>query len=195
MDLCYAEYQTKVCNCSTLVGWNITESRCLDEEEKRKCLLENTSNATLLRIRTEKCLSRCHSKCRQKKFDIKFSKTQNSLVETNISTIIELIEGSENISSSAREVASKLRDEKTSLLEKKQVVQNIAQLFFYFPEKQQWKEIEIIPQISFATFLSNISGLLGMWLGISAMSVLDWMEKLVTFPSSCRKREDIESKK
>ena len=167
----------------------------MDEEEKRKCLLEKTSNATLLRIRTEKCLSRCHPKCRQKKFDIKFSKTQNSLVETDISTIIELIERSENISSAAREVASKLRDEKTSLLEKKQVVQNIAQLFFYFPEKQQWKEIEIIPQISFATFLSNIGGLLGMWLGISAMSVLDWMEKLVTIPSSCRKREDIESKK
>ena len=129
VDLCYAKYQTKVCNCSTLVGWNITESRCMDEEEKRKCLLEKTSNATLLRIRTEKCLSRCHPKCRQKKFDIKFSKTQNSLVETDISTIIELIERSENISSAAREVASKLRRKDESFGKEESCSEHCAAVF------------------------------------------------------------------
>ena len=57
-------------------------------------------------------------------------------------------------------------------------MKNIAELNFYFSLKEKWVEMETLAKMSFSTFLSNLEGLVGMWLGISAVTVAEMCEKL-----------------
>ena len=194
IDLCYAKYQTQVCNCSTVIGWNITNTECLDDPKRRECLFSEFWNATFLRMENKGCLSACYPKCKRKSYDVKVSKAKNPLAESDLSAAIDLIQSSVNVSSAARKLIEKLSNNSTSLLEKNKTVRNIAHLLFYFPEKKQWKELETIPQIPLPEFLSNIGGLVGMWLGISALTVAEWLEKLIKLFAKCWKEKNLNLK-
>ena len=46
-----------------------------------------------------------------------------------------------------------------------------------FAQKWQVKVETVVPLVNFETFLSNIGGLMGMWLGLSVISIIDLLEK------------------
>ena len=57
--LCFAEKEYKNCNCTFYLGWNLTNTECLEKIEARKCLLKQNLDSTS----TQKLFNRCNSKC------------------------------------------------------------------------------------------------------------------------------------
>ena len=58
---------------------------------------------------------------------------------------------------------------------------SISHVTIQFRNYEQDKKVEMIPLMSFTTVISNIGGLTGVWLGLSAISLVEIMEKLVVW--------------
>ena len=180
VDFCYAAGMHKLCQCSPFIGWNITNTDCIQAAEKRECFFRQNQNHMLFRSAVEACVLECHKKCEKKSLDGKVFKSQNSLA-----SVQSLLSHMGKTSGNAKilEISKKFVNDANSI-ETASMLQNFAQLTFYFAEKEQWKSVETIPMMTFSTFLSNIGGLMGMWLGVSAITLMEWAEKVMKF---CRK--------
>ena len=60
-----------------------------------------------------------------------------------------------------------------------EIAKHVAQLTFYLESDKPEKHVEIIPIMTLPTFLGNMGGLIGMWLGVSAISLIEVLELLV----------------
>ena len=169
------------CNCCPIWGMNVTNSECLEEEEKRNCILrvyksdvESESEMTSLR----RCLDRCIRKCYSHDYDLHVSRATHfpnpDYFVKELKNIIK--SGAEN--SLASKILSKIESEEISAAE---VAQNVAQINVYLKEENLVKKIKISPLLTFPTFLSNIGGLIGMWLGLSVISLLKLIEETFTW--------------
>ena len=186
--LCYAEYVQKICNCSVFVGWNMTKTDCVENLETRKCFDSSVVwKIPFVRTKIKNCLSNCQPKCRRKSLELKVFKSANALTLKDRRKLQFQIKNSLNFSFAAREVLSKLRDKAMEDTEKETILKNIARLNIYFPDNEQWKVSETIPKMTFSTFVSNVGGLVGMWLGISAVTVIEWMGRLFKVCVNSRK--------
>ena len=65
-DLCRAEWEYKRCNCSIIVGWNITNTRCLDDKQIIRCLVDFSYDQDTLHKMYKTCITKCVDKCNRK---------------------------------------------------------------------------------------------------------------------------------
>ena len=65
------------------------------------------------------------------------------------------------------------------LAEADRLRESIAYVTFYLKNNQQEVVVQIVPFMTFATFVSNVGGLMGLWLGLSAISIMQFLEKTV----------------
>ena len=61
--------------------------------------------------------------------------------------------------------------------EARNISKNMALVSFHLPNQLQEKKLEVIPLMDFSTFISNVGGLIGMWLGLSAVSLVECLER------------------
>ena len=62
----------------------------------------------------------------------------------------------------------------------RQYLPNIAHVTFFFRNEQQQLVLEIKPFMTFAQFLSNVGGLMELWLGLSVISAIELVEVKVS---------------
>ena len=77
----------------------------------------------------------------------------------------------------AAKLLHEIQSSNGSLAVAERMVPNVAELAFYLQVEQQMLKYEVIPLMTFSTFLSNVGGLVGMWLGLSAISLLELLER------------------
>ena len=80
-DICLMKEFYRRCNCSFFVGWNLTNTECLENAETRRCLVsEYNSMENPVASSTANCVSKCHKKCDVKTLNIQpyYSKTSYS---------------------------------------------------------------------------------------------------------------------
>ena len=77
----------------------------------------------------------------------------------------------------AAKLLHEMQSSNDSLAVAERIVPNVAELSFYLREEQQMLKYEVLPLMTFSTFLSNVGGLVGMWLGLSAISLLELLER------------------
>ena len=181
-DLCFARKQFEICNCSAIVGWNITKTDCLEDELKRECI-QNSSGSTekfqlLFRGDVKSCLSKCVKKCDQKSLEFNVVKTEWDLQRANVDHIWEELE---------KMFRSLYTPQQLNQLFFESVPQNSAELVIHL-KRTQMKRMETILPMSVSTFVSNLGGLIGMWLGLSAVSCLEFIEQL--FAKLCLQNKD-----
>ena len=179
-DICIAKAYYERCNCTPLVGWNITKTECLHDREKRKCILEIF--VIYKQFHSENvapCLSKCIDKCVQNRFELDIFKAELNLHKQAVLEKLETAAVTSNQSILAGKLLEEMRERNYSSGATKDVADNLAELSVYFEPIQEMKKTETILLMSGSTFVSNIGGLVGMLLGLSAVSVLEFLEKLM----------------
>ena len=184
--LCYARYVHKECGCHGTVGWNITRSNCTENPEMLNCIKFFSQNISFVKSQTANCFSSCYPKCNQKSFRTKVFKTRHTLWFRDSVSTLETLEQAFGGSKPFRRFSEKLQNNATNQTEVEEIMKNIAELNFYFSLKEKWVEMETIAKMSFSTFFSNLGGLVGMWLGISAVTIAEMCEKLAVLIGKLR---------
>ena len=82
----------------------------------------------------------------------------------------------ERRSSLAGKLALDLAD--NSIKDADKILKSFARVSI-FAQKWQVKVEEVVPRVTMETFVRNIGGLLGMWLGLSVISVMESFEETI----------------
>ena len=173
-ELCLAKLYFEVCGCPALSGWNITKTECLEKSVYRRCITNQTvfeQNAK----KVESCLQQyCWTSCNEKRIDVETKRAPLNFRRGGMITLLEgIISQAPNSSVLAASMLDKING---SASEEKQVSQNVAQLSVFLLDNQLITNLEIVEMVSFPTFIGNLGGLLGMWLGVSVVSVMQFLE-------------------
>ena len=178
-SMCTAQLYYSMCNCSPIWGMNITYSECLEDQEKRECISRVYRND--VRVDSEmptlvKCLDGCIRKCFSRDYDLQISRATSSPTPDYLVKELKNVLDSGTEDELAKRLLEKLESGEISA---KEMAKNVAQLNVYLKEENLVKKIKISPLLTFPTFLSNIGGLVGMWLGLSVISLLHTAEKML----------------
>ena len=175
--ICYQELIWENCQCTYGLSLNDNVSLCLEIEENRKCV-NNISYFVKDYERLTSCRSKCVKKCNQKL--VKVSPTRENFVYKNdvLLYFLKDLAGNEYASSPlARRLLDEI-DQSENRVEKVEAIsRQVAQCSVYVKANEPITNIDVIEMVSFSTFLSNIGGLLGMWLGLSVMSLFTLSQK------------------
>ena len=179
-ELCEAETQYKKCNCSVLVGFNITNTGCLNEPTKTSCLKQVVNNPSNKRL--DSCKWRCADKCNKKIIKTRYTNIlQNIPVFSVYHSLLKFINYNSNDTALARRILNEILETNFDMdhpnhSKVETVSQYYSRYVFQLDYNHPVTVIEIIPLISTSTFVSNFGGLLGMWLGLSALSILEFIQ-------------------
>ena len=178
MELCHAETVFKFCRCASTTAWNITKSTCLEDPENVECILRLLRhNVHYMEQSARPCVSKCSSKCEEKKREVEMTKVQLNLVKQ---TIVSFLNGP-----SLSSVNPQLRDRLLTDLftnandtaKVDQISKNFAELKFHMKTGERVTKMETVPLMSFGTLISNLGGLVGMWLGLSVVACFEFVKK------------------
>ena len=179
IDLCYAEAFFNHCQCSAVIGWNITKTECVEHLENVHCLMnELKSGITHIENAAQSCFDTCLSTCDEKILEIKVTKTQLNTVKQTLLDDLKFLRSFYNQSSLVDKLISQIESSADPVETAYRISRNFADLNIYLEIGQKVKKVETILLMSEGTFISNIGGLMGMWLGLSAVSILEFLEKL-----------------
>ena len=176
-DMCYNKEFYKRCNCTSKWGWNLTNSECIEKLQSRQCL----STAIIdqsddLESKTENCRSKCHAKCNAKSLQTAYSRQKLSLsVEKLMKDLNWLKEESEK-NVLAGQLLDKISQSDDPQQTAQLIAQNVAYLTFYMDSHQPDTHINVIPIMTFPSFAGNMGGIIGVFIGISAISLLEYVE-------------------
>ena len=185
--LCYAKYLYKQCRCHGLVGFNMTQSYCIHDSKSRMCLFSYILRPKYVTQQVKNCLSKCLPKCKRNYFRIKVSKIGGIDFFWNLKTSLGSFEPFVNDSLTVKRLFRAVETNVSAELQK--FSENFALVTFYFPANEKWLQMETIEKIPFSTFLSNIGGLIGIWMGISAIGAIEKLENIFTPWAKARKNE------
>ena len=179
IDLCYAEAFFNHCQCSPVIGRNITKTECLEMLENVHCLIsELESGLSHIEKTAQCCFDACLSTCDERILETKVSKIQLNTVKQTLLEDLKFLRSFYNQSSLVDKLISQIENSADPIETAYRISRNIANLNIYLEIGQKVKKVETILLMSEGTFISNIGGLMGMWLGLSAVSILEFLEKL-----------------
>ena len=159
-----------------MTGWNLTETECLEDREARLCLSNMFYDFLKLEESTKACCADCISKCEQHSLEMTISEVEVDLKRDRLLAAFAALYYASPDNVLAGQFLHALTTSSEPEEKVKEISQNIAQLTFYLQGDKADKHVEIIPMMTLATFLGNIRGHIGMWLGVSAISVVELLE-------------------
>ena len=187
---CYAAAFYRNCSCFPNDSSDIMNSICLEGKENRKCLVKAIYGSHRIAADAKNCLASCLPKCIETKIKTSVLKDSGQNSAFNIKTTLEEIINLNKENSLAAELLDEINmDDNNAAAEK--MIANVAQLSFYFRQDQQMVTYEVRPLMTFSTFLSNVGGLLEMWLGVSVISILKLFEQTVN--NLLRSKKNVEA--
>ena len=177
MQMCYSKVFYDNCNCAPYTSWNVTNTECLEDRKNWECIRKLAYDKEAM-AKMPKCATQCAPMCEQKMFDVRFQKKSIISRQSHRDSwpirvyLNEFIEDG-----SASSLAPKLL-EKLEKGASENISENIgfAQIWMKSPTVTV---LTIEPKVTFVVFLSNAGGLLGMWLGVSALSFLTFLESFI----------------
>ena len=174
-DICFAKSFQRICNCSWLIGSDITDTECLDDVNKRDCFFEQAHNLIELFLDAEHktCVASCVKQCDQKMLENKISIGNFNYGENTVQFMMSDLYSTKHLSARLSKVWLDMSGNNFTDESIRKFTQNVAELNVYMLAGKQIKRMETILLMSGSTFVSNIGGLVGMWLGLSAVSVLE----------------------
>ena len=176
-DLCYMESLYEKCQCSFLIGWNITKTECFENSETRACLMKWFYGFPLIQDETKRCRSRCISQCEHREIELTTLNVEVDYSDEVIMAGLVAINSTGN--SFVNDLLRRIDEAQDPNEMVKQISRNVAQLTFYLKSGEPIKHVKIIPMMTLSTFLGNVGGLVGMWLGVSAISLMELLENAI----------------
>ena len=183
VNLCYAQSYYKRCNCSSQLGMNLTNTECIENEEKRLCVLEGVRDFKTVSKLSKQCVSGCLTKCEHSYYNLVAHKEPQLIPPEKIRHLLNLLKARKYTNSTLVQHLQQRIDGNPNQLEEAELIsENLGQVTFYLRNNQQETKFEVIPFLTFPTFVSNVGGLVGMWLGVSVISITQLLEeKIVSF--------------
>ena len=179
-NLCFAEAYYKQCNCSPFYGMNQTNSECLEIEEVRMCLKKLGAFPATVETASQSCLSGCLSKCTRTYLTQQVFKERNKNTKHSVKAALEDYLTYGYISKITSMLLARLTSSVDPLAEADVIKEHIAHVTFYLETNQQDVVVQVSPFMTFSTLVSNVGGLMGLWLGLSAISIIQFLENFVT---------------
>ena len=178
--ICHQSFY-KRCNCSSHLGLNITNTECIEDENLRRCVLIAIRDFKTEVQRSKKCLGSCLTKCEHSSYELSVRKEPQLVPGEKMRLLLTLLV-TQNYTNSTlvHNLFRRMAHHPKPLEEAKRISENIGQVTFFLRNNQQETKFEVIPFLTFPTFVSNVGGLVGMWLGISAISLMQFLEKKLT---------------
>ena len=179
-DLCYAKITHQICGCAKLVGWNLTKTDCLHMQEHRNCLM-NYANYSADEVfeNIDACSLECLPKCNQKFLETQYLKKTHKWTNYISQYNLELVVSKQGAESrKAKELLPILQNSANNSSERARIVESLSQVVIRL-KNEQVKIEKIVPLVTLPTFISNLGGILGMCLGLSAISVFELFEKFL----------------
>ena len=179
-ELCFAETDYGICECSTVTGWNVTKTDCISDISKLSCAI-NESIITKERATLSKnCQSRCLPKCKQKILRTSYLRQRSKHSPLRMKLLVnDAVEFLKLSSPLLLNITSYMNSSETSIEDMERMLPNFAHVTFYLRNEQQQLMLRVMPFMTLPTFLSNVGGLMGMWLGLSAISIFEFVEALL----------------
>ncbi len=180
--LCLWQQTYLLCQCALLVGWNITGTECLEDEAKRECLFSVLRDRrTTLAPEYTSCTEKCVRPCREKYYEIEYSRNTNYPLAAHLVKELQLFLKAGSATSLAHKLDHVIHNESSCSGVNRRAndfAQNVAQLRVFLRDERQTKSIRIEPALDFAELMGHIGGFLGMWMGLSAVTLFAITEKL-----------------
>ena len=189
MDICYAQFLWLLCKCSPITGWNLTKTECLEDPENMNCLwTKGYQNKTEFLEYLEDCSSKCWPKCNQKILQTSVLKKSLNWNGYHLREYLSRLDKSLGEKKSQRKL---LQINESNSEEWDKVAPHVSKVFIRL-KTEPVKIVKVVPLVNFTTFMSNFGGILGMCLGLSAISVFELMEKFIygAILSGTRKQSD-----
>lgn len=177
--LCSAEAYYTECNCSPFYGMNQTNTECLESEENRLCLKGLGVSPDRVEKASQKCMAGCLNKCKQTSLRTKIYRERNKYTTYKFLTLTQDLGSQYSYQSRISQyVGYRLMTAGENLLqEADELKDGLAHVTFYLQSNAQEVVVEVVPFMTFATFVSNVGGLMGLWLGLSAISIIEFLQK------------------
>ena len=195
IDLCYAKSFFSKCQCAATSAWNMTKTECLEDISKLTCIFMihwNWSRMAELERLTKPCISNCLVKCKEKNLETQLSKVQLNYVGGTLLPKLQILAWVSSNESLANKLLAKIENSSNHEHMVQNISANMAEVKFYMQLGQRVKKLETILLMSKSTLISNIGGLIGMWLGLSAMSILEFLKKGCAHFLFAKHRKNIE---
>ena len=145
-ELCFAETDYGICECSTVTGWNVTKTDCISDISKLACAI-NESIITKERATLSKnCQSKCLPKCKQKILKTSYlrqrSKHSPLRMKLLVNDAVEIL----NLSSPLLlNITSYMNSSATSIEDMERILPNFAHITFYLRNEHQELMFRVIP--------------------------------------------------
>ena len=181
VDMCYARIHYQICDCANFIGWNLTRTDCLHKRQNRDCLMDTKRhNLTELMDQIIECSSNCHQRCDQKLLETQVLHKQHKWTDYQVKTSLELISQTTGSSSAKAKQLSQIFTSRDShdIPKRQEIAKHMSHVFIRLGDEPV-KVVKIIPLVTFSTFISNVGGILGMCLGLSAISLFEVFEMLL----------------
>ena len=181
-ELCYSEMTWKYCKCVPRPVLNLTVDKCLENETNRRCVNDHQIYEEN-KFWIDNCQSKCLGKCNKKLFKLLVQQENWSVSPKIVSAFLEeLVNDEKTDNLLARQLLAQIAQSNNQSSEVEAISKNIAQCSIYLMANEPIENIEILEMVTFPTFICNIGGLLGMWLGLSVISAVEmlqnWLQKL-----------------
>ena len=172
------EYQR--CNCSIEVGWNMTNTRCIENYEMMECLFQYNHEFLMQTSLRELCLSECPQKCNRKSIETEINiihqKLAPRILQDSLKMWLEYVKSESYLPEKLLETYQENNQSKET---QEVLSESYSRFLLYFKgDTTRLKVIETVPLVTLSSFMGNLGGLEGMWLGFSAVSVLIVIEKI-----------------
>ena len=176
IDLCYARVYYPACQCAPFVGWNLTNTECLEDKEKLSCMWQfgSRNKNYLFRSMTE-CSLGCLPKCNQKTLENNILKKKLDWNGYNLRNFMRNLARGLGREHPYWKVL-KVNDSKPEDWDR--VTPHVSQVFIRL-KNEPIRIVNVVPLMNMNTFISNFGGLLGMCLGLSAISLFEFLEKVI----------------